>query len=279
MHIEENLHTIFFQQIPQDSCDTIKKDLDLGDSLYTIGLTRYGILFGNVSFSLRKGETLTNSSIIETFVRQASVVLHRKSTDDALKASESRYRSVIENIQDVFYRSDTKGNLIMASPSWARLLGYDSLDDCIGYNIAEKFYFEPERRKEFLDAVYRNGSVSDYEVTLKCRDGSPLFVSTNSHQYYNEKGEFLGVEGIFRDISERHAAAEKIQHYITTLKESEEIFSSVAQYAPVPIAIIEPDGTYRYINQKFIETFGYDLNDFKTGREWFSLSISGSALP
>ncbi|TFG90587.1 MAG: PAS domain S-box protein, partial [Candidatus Atribacteria bacterium] len=56
------------------------------------------------------------------------------------------------------------------------------------------------------------------------------------------------------------------------LKESEEIFSSVARYAPVPIAIIEPDGTYRYINQKFIETFGYDLNDFKTGREWFSLA-------
>ena len=225
-----------------------------------------------MSFSPRKGETVTNSSIIETFVRQASIVLHRRRTDDALKASEARYRSVIENIQDVFYRSDTKGNLIMASPSWARMLGYDSLDDCIGFNIAEKFYFEPQLRKEFLDAVYRNGSVSDYEVTLKCRDGSPLYVSTNSHLYYDKKGELLGVEGIFRDISERHAAAEKIQHYITTLKESEEIFSSVAQYAPVPIAIIEPDGTYRYINQKFIETFGYDLNDFKTGKEWFSLA-------
>ena len=85
-------------------------------------------------------------------------------------------------------------------------------------------------------------------------------------------GELLGVEGIFRDISDRHAAAEKIQNYITTLRESEEIFSSVAQYAPFPIAIVEPDGSYRYINQKFVETFGYDLNDFKTGREWFSLA-------
>ena len=43
------------------------------------------------------------------------------------------------------------------------------------------------------------------------------------------------------------------------------------EHAPVPISIVEPDGTYRYVNKKFIETFGYDLNDFKTGREWFSL--------
>jgi PAS domain S-box-containing protein len=271
-HTDESLYTFLFQQVPVDICNRIQDTLNLGDRYYGIGLVRHGILFGIVIFLLRKGETIPDSSLIETFIRQASIVLHRRQTDDALKASESRYRSVLENIQDVFYRSDTKGNLIMTSPSWARMLGYDSLEDCIGFNIAEKFYFEPQLRKKFLDAVYRNGSVIDYEVTLKCRDGSPLYVSTNSHLYYDEKGELLGVEGIFRDISERHAAAEKIQLQINTLRESEEIFSSVAKYAPVPIAIIEPDGTYRYINQKFIETFGYDLNDFKTGREWFSLA-------
>ena len=88
MHFEENLYTIFFQQIPQDTCDMIKKDLNLGDEHLLHRTVRHGILFGNVSFSPRKGETVTNSSIIETFVRQASVVLHRRMTDDALKASE-----------------------------------------------------------------------------------------------------------------------------------------------------------------------------------------------
>jgi PAS domain S-box-containing protein len=57
-----------------------------------------------------------------------------------------------------------------------------------------------------------------------------------------------------------------------SLKASQEVFSSIAEFAPVPISIIGPDGTYLYVNKKFIETFGYDLNDFKTGREWFSLA-------
>ena len=38
VRVEENLHTIFFQQISQDSCDMIKKGLNLGESIYTIGL-------------------------------------------------------------------------------------------------------------------------------------------------------------------------------------------------------------------------------------------------
>ncbi len=271
-HTAETIYNLFFQLVPVDICDQIKETLNLGDRHYGIGLVRHGILFGNVAFFLRNGETVKNSPLIETFVHQASVVLHRRVTEDALRKSEKLYRSVIENIQDVFYRSDKEGNLIMASGGWAKMFGYESLDECLGFNIAEKFYFEPQQRKEVLEAIYRNGSIHDYEIVLKSRDGNPIYVSTNSHLYYDDAGEVLGVEGVLRDIGERRAAAEKIQHYITTLKESEEIFSSVAQYAPVPIAIIEPDGTYRYINQKFIETFGYDLNDFKTGREWFFLA-------
>ncbi len=53
---------------------------------------------------------------------------------------------------------------------------------------------------------------------LKCRDGTPLYVSTNSHLYYDDAGSLLGVEGIFRDISERRIAAEKIRNNISQLE-------------------------------------------------------------
>jgi PAS domain S-box-containing protein len=197
-----NLHLAFQRQVPEDVCDRIQEVLNIGD-IYAIGLVSQGIILANIAILLRKGDTLDHRELIEAYTRQASIALLRRNTEETLKKNEKLYRSVIENIQDVFYRSDTAGNLIMASPSWARLLGYDSLDDCIGHDIAEKFYFEPERRKEFLDAVFRNDSVNDYPVVLKCRDGSPLCVLTNSHRYYDDAGEFLGVEGIFRDIGDR----------------------------------------------------------------------------
>jgi PAS domain S-box-containing protein len=374
----------------------------------------------------------------------------RKRAEIALADQEQQYRAVIENIQDVFYRSDKDGNLIMASPSWASMLGYDSLDECLGKNIADVFYWEPEKRKPFLDTIFAQGRVNEYEVILKTKDGNPFFVSTNSHPYFDNAGNPLGVEGIFRDINERHAAAEKIQNYIArmeffshalqdfielpsdanifekiahdlkdllpdagilvlsydgrgtlsvetttfdqkrdqiatktpnrdlvgfavqintldfsslktgemfrlprarhqtflkeiinkectefspeitvgttyaiglvcnesllgcvvilgqsdntiidndsvqiyihqasialkrnlaehALKKSEELFSNIAQKSPLAIAIIDPDGTYIYINGNFTQIFGFDLKDFQTGREWFLLAYPDPA--
>jgi len=149
----------------------------------------------------------------------------RKRAEMALAEREHQYRAVIENIQDVYYRSDKDGNLIMASPSWASMLGYDSLDECLGKNIADMFYWDPEKRKPFLDAIFAQGKVNDYEVILKTKEGHPFFVSTNSHPYFDNSGNPLGVEGIFRDINERHASAEKIRNYIHQM----EFFSHALQ--------------------------------------------------
>jgi PAS domain S-box-containing protein len=142
-------------------------------------------------------------------------ITERKRAELALAEREKLYRSVIENIQDVFYRTDNDGILIMASPSWASMLGYDVPDEYIGQNIADKFWFDPTLRKDFLKTIYANGFVRDYEITLKHKNGTPVYVSTNSHLYYDESGAILGIEGIFRDISERRSAAEKIQRFIS----------------------------------------------------------------
>ena len=129
-------------------------------------------------------------------------ITERKKAEEAVRKSEEKYRTVLENIQDIFYRSDADGRLIMASPSWAALLGYATVEECLGLGIAEKFYANPETRRPFLHAVQEMGSVDNYEVTLRRKDGTPVMVSTNSHLYYDENGSPAGVEGIFRDITD-----------------------------------------------------------------------------
>jgi hypothetical protein len=52
---------------------------------------------------------------------------------------------VVDNIQDVFYRTDADGLLIMVSPSGVRLLGYDSADEMLG-RPNEDFWLEPAAR-------------------------------------------------------------------------------------------------------------------------------------
>ncbi len=152
-------------------------------------------------------------------------VTERRMSAEALEESEKLYRSVIENIQDIFYRTDKGGKLIMASPSGATLLGYDSLDEILGKPIAETLYFDPEDRKVFLDELKKSGIVSNFTTRLKKKDGTALHVSTNSQYYYDETGAVAGVEGIIRDISEYKRAEIKVTQKTKTLSILNEIIS------------------------------------------------------
>jgi diguanylate cyclase (GGDEF)-like protein/PAS domain S-box-containing protein len=135
------------------------------------------------------------------FVLQREVQ-RRRETENALRESEERYRSVIENISDVFYRTDAEGHLIMLSPSGVSMTGYDSMDQVLGKSV-DIFWRRPEERLRMLEAIRGRGSVRDYEVELVNKNGQALHVATSSNFYHDKDGNIRGVEGTFRDISER----------------------------------------------------------------------------
>ncbi|ACL16335.1 PAS domain-containing protein [Methanosphaerula palustris] len=54
------------------------------------------------------------------------------------------------------------------------------------------------------------------------------------------------------------------------LKESEQRFREMVEVSPYPISIIDPHGTYLFINSKFTEVFGYTRDEITSGRDWFS---------
>ena len=194
----------------------------------------------------------------------------RKLAEDALSLSEENYRSVIENIQDVFYRTDTNGILIMASLSFATLLEYESLDDCLGKHITEVAYYEPEKRQAFLKALQDKGSVTNYEVVLKRKDGTPVTVETNSHFYLDDDGNIAGVEGIYRDMTERKRAEE-------SLRVSEEKFRSVVEKSAVGVAIVDDTFLCTYVNKECCNISGYSEQEI-VGRNFTFLLADESII-
>ncbi len=141
-------------------------------------------------------------------------ISERKDVELALQESEARYRSVIENIQDTFYRTDAGGALIMLSPSGASLLGYESAEELLGIPM-EKFWKSPEDFQAYVEILSEQGAVRDLETTLLRKDGSEVVVEATSNIYDDGSGFMLGLEGILRDIgkrkeAERQAARERM---------------------------------------------------------------------
>ncbi|HWQ65073.1 MAG TPA: PAS domain S-box protein [Methanospirillum sp.] len=189
-------------------------------------------------------------------------ITNQKKATLALADSESKYRGVIENLQDIFYRSDLEGRLVMVSPSVLPLMGYKTLEECLGKNISDDFYADPTERDRFISDVYRNGSVSNYLVTLKKHDGTPVRVSTSSHIYYGEDGRPAGIEGTFRDMTEQIETHEQ-------LKRNETILSAVINESPVPLFVINSGHQVIYWN-KALEKYSNITADetIGTNRHW-----------
>lgn len=191
----------------------------------------------------------------------ATDITSQKEYENALIESEKKYRSVIENINDVFYRSDPAGNIIMTSPSGPALFGYSSVDEVIGLPL-EQLWEDPRGRHSLIDQMKGKGAVNDVEIVLLKKDGSPISISLSAHFLYDEYGTFLGTEGIIRDISERKLAEEK-------LRKSEERMRRILESTN--------DGYYEwnmvtgevFINNRYVEVFGYAKGELPEAfEEW-----------
>lgn len=173
---------------------------------------------GTVFWGLISGKAVNPDDLDQGVIWVVDDITERKLAELALLESKQKYKSIIDNIQDVYYRTDKNGVIVIISPSVLGVLGYASLSEVVG-RPAASFYHDPQARDAFLKDLMRQGRVHDYEVTLVKKDGEPVPVSTSSNVYYDHEGNFLGVEGVFRDITDRKRAENALAQMNKTLEE------------------------------------------------------------
>jgi PAS domain S-box-containing protein len=128
-------------------------------------------------------------------------ISERKKAEKALIVSEEKYRTIFENIQDVFFQTDQHGILKTLSPSIERYSGYKP-EDIIG-KPANIFYADPYERKLLIKEIENRGHVEDHELIFKTKENKLINVSINAQVMRNSRNEPVGIEGSIRDITER----------------------------------------------------------------------------
>ena len=169
---------------------------------------------------------------------------------DHLEKKKKECTAILENVQDIIYRTDTRGTLVAATPSFAHLLGYESVEACIGKEMSQEFYFNPADRERFLRDLEREGQLVQYPVTFRHRDGHEVIVSVNSRRYYDEKGRVAGIEGVFHDIT-RQTRLEK------ELLDREKRYHDFFRTSQDSLFITSADGHWIDCNDRAVEMFGY----------------------
>ena len=139
---------------------------------------------------------------------------HQSEIQAQLRESEQHFRRLFENMQDVYYRTDAQGIVQHVGPGVRRVLGYEPHE--IEGRTAESYYPESKDRDAFKAAIMEHGEVSDFPGQMVRRDGTVIDISISSHALYDHAGNFAGVEGIYRDVTQRKNLERELQRLATT---------------------------------------------------------------
>ncbi len=173
-----------------------------------------------------------NGTITNAVIQHVDVT-ERKRAEAALRASEQRFRSILENLQDVYFQGDLEGRLTLASPSALRFYRYDSLDEMTGLPAAN-LYSDPEMRPKIVAELKSKGRVYDMVGLGRRKDGSVFWVSLNAQFLRDAEGKVMGTEGIVRDIDERVRTE-------NALREHEARFRALTENSLAGIYLIQDD--------------------------------------
>lgn len=135
------------------------------------------------------------------------VASHRMS-QDALRKSEERYRSLFEESKDVVFIRDSGGRFLDINPAGVELFGYSTREEMLELNIARDIYFNGSDTKRFEEEIDRVGFVRDFEAVMKKKSGEKITVNITGNAVRNESGNVEAYRVILRDIT-RHKELEE----------------------------------------------------------------------
>ena len=186
---------------------------------------------------------------------------HQNEIQEQLRESEHRFRRVFESMQDVYYRTNAQGVVQHVGPGVRRVLGYEPQE--IEGRTAESYYPQSSDRDAFKAAIMAHGEVSDFPGQMVRKDGTVIDISISSHALFDHTGAFAGVEGIYRDVTQRKNLERELQRLATTdmltgmanrrsfLEVAEAAFQRAREgHAPLTLLMLDLDH-FKTINDRF----------------------------
>jgi len=238
----------YFPVTTVNYCTRCHTGWGVGDinSFYKVSLSRRAL--NDISnFSINTYlMVIFSGSIVIIFIYMAFYMIKKKISEEHVKESEAKFRSLFENIMDVQFRTDIYGNLTLISPSGVRLLGYESEDEMIRYGLGQSMFYDVKERTEYLRTLASEGEVKNYEITLRKKDMTPVIVEMNTKIIYDNIKNPVAIEGIFRDITYRKEYEKQLN-----------LMGIVFDTAIESIMITNSRGVINNVNPAFTEITGY----------------------
>jgi len=198
-------------------------------------------------------------------------ITEQQTAEEALRKSESTYRTLVEEINDVIWNIDEESRFTFVSPRVRDVLGY-SPDEMLGKPIHA--FMDPsgaDTRQQIVIPGERVPEESSYaEYVMRHKNGRLVAMETSWRPILDEIGELAGYRLVSRDITERKEAMGRVRQWKSFLH-------SIVQNIPAVVLVKETaEGRYVFVNRAAETLFGVIREDIggMRGDEIFSPALA-----
>ena len=169
----------------------------------------------------------------------------------ALKESERKYRTIIEQTNEIIEKCDADGRFVFANDSFKKRFEYSD-EELSGLKLSDLL---SEGSLPENEGLTKTKVITNFESVFNSKSGKRIYLEGSVLLEY-KNGSFEGSMGFFNDVTEK----KKLQE---SLIASELKFRNFFNLAPIPIWVTDPE-TFRFVlvNNAAIMHYGYTENEF-----------------
>ena len=191
-------------------------------------------------------------------------VNERRRIEESLRMANAYNRSLIEASLDPLVTITLDGKVGDVNTTTEAVTGY-TRDELIGTDF-HSYFIDPDKARAGYQQVFKTGSVRDYELEIRHKDGHTTPVLYNASIYRNEAGDVIGVFAAARDITKPKQAE-------IALRESEERYRNVVETSPNSIILTDLNQEILFTNQLAPAMHGFDRLDDLIGQSVLDLVV------
>jgi PAS domain S-box-containing protein len=192
-----------------------------------------------------------NDPAIQAIVTNFRDVTEKKKSDQALKDSEKRFRTLIENNKEGISLTDDKSLFAYLSPSAISILGY-SPEELIGTSAFDRYHPEDQPvMKKLAEAIRdKDGNHASTSVRIRHKDGNWRWIELTATNQLSDPA-IQAIVTNFRDVTEKKKSEQ-------ALKDSEERFRALIEKSREVIVLTDQDRKLIYASPSIQDILGYE---------------------